>query len=347
MTIRVVHYVDSSGPGGIESHLAALLPALRAAGVDAQLALHANYGPHPLREALDAAGVPHRTLSTGFGGLRSLLRADLPALLHTHGYKAGLLGRAARLLGGPPVVSTMHSGDLGSGRVGLYNRLDAATARLSELIVVSAALSKRHPTATLIPNGVTIPGEAQPPGAAIGFVGRLSPEKGPLAFAEMAAARPDARFVAFGDGPLRAELSATAPANLDLRGAVPSMDAHWPEIGLLVMPSVFEGLPMAALEAMARGTPVAAYAVGGLPELLCDGCGFLAPPGDRAALADAVRAWAAMGLADRGALSARARARVEARFGIAACAEATASVYRRTLARERNPVGADRAAAAP
>ena len=194
-------------------------------------------------------------------------------------------------------------------------------------------MAARHPAATPIPNGVAVPETAIPLGDAIGFAGRLSPEKGPLVFGEMAARFPDRRFLVFGDGPLRETLRAAAPPNLTLRGAVPSMAPHWREIGLLVMPSVFEGLPMAALEAMARGAPVAAFAVGALPELLGEGHGFLAPPGDGDALARNLNAWIHLGPAERGRLAERMRARVAARYSIAACAAATAAFYDRVLRR--------------
>lgn len=327
MSLSVLHYVDSSRPGGIESHLAGLLPALRAAGVDARLLLHADYGPHPLRERLAADGVPCAALHGGFRDLVGTLRRSRPSILHTHGYKAGLLGRAARPFGGPPVVSTMHSGDLGAGRVRLYNGLDAATAGLSRLIAVSPALQARFPGSTFIANGVAVPPGPVSAGEAVGFVGRLSEEKGPLAFAALAAQAPALRCVAFGDGPLRADMAAAAPPNLALRGAVPSMDPHWNGIGLLVMPSRFEGLPMAALEAMARGIPVAAFAVGALPQLLRDGCGFCVPPGDLAGLGDAIAGWAALDQAARRALSVRVRARIQADYSIAACVRATIAVY--------------------
>lgn len=327
MSLRVLHYVDSSRPGGIESHLAGLLPALRAAGVDARLLFHADHGPHPLRDLLDAEGVPHAALRGGLGALAAWLRRECPAILHTHGYKAALLGRAARGLGGPPVVSTMHSGELGTGRVRLYNALDTATARLARIIAVSPALQARFPGATLVANGVALPPDPAPPGEAVGFVGRLAEEKDPLAFADLARRFPGRRFVAFGDGPLRADTAAAAPPNLALRGAVPSMTPHWAEIGLLVMPSRFEGLPMAALEAMARGIPVAAYDVGALPGLLGEGHGFRAPPGDLEALAAGVARWIDLDAAARRALGARTRARIAADYGVEACARGVIAVY--------------------
>jgi glycosyltransferase involved in cell wall biosynthesis len=67
--------------------------------------------------------------------------------------------------------------------------------------------------------------------------------------------------------------------------------AEWmAEASMFVLPSLSEGLPRVALEAMATGTPVIASRVGGIPELIQDGeTGFLIPPGDEDALADRMR----------------------------------------------------------
>jgi glycosyltransferase involved in cell wall biosynthesis len=60
---------------------------------------------------------------------------------------------------------------------------------------------------------------------------------------------------------------------------------------IFVQPSLEEGLPIAAMEAMAAGLPVVATAVGGTPELVEDGkTGWLVPPGDPAALVQRIRA---------------------------------------------------------
>lgn len=332
MSLAVWHYVDSSKPGGIESHLRNLLPALCDAGINAQLILHTDYGPHPLKDALEQAGVAWRCLDGRFGTLFRALRRERPALLHTHGYKAGILGRLAGRVSGIPVVSTMHSGDLGSGPVRAYSLLDHYTSGLSHLIVVSAALRKRYPRARLIANGVAMPETRHAkPGHKIAFVGRLSEEKGPFEFVKLAERVPGENYVMFGDGPLRQEAAARAGGSVQFVGAVPDMAPHWADIGLLVMPSRFEGMPMAALEAMAHGIPVAAYAVGALPELLADNRGLLAPPGDLDALDAALRQFVGMSPEQRRIMGDQARAHVQAHYSAEACARATTAVYRDVL----------------
>jgi glycosyltransferase involved in cell wall biosynthesis len=79
------------------------------------------------------------------------------------------------------------------------------------------------------------------------------------------------------------------------KGPRDGMESAWPDIGLLAITSRAEGLPLAALEAMAHGVPVAAFAVGDLPALIDHGSsGFIAPAGDLAALRACVAAWHAM-----------------------------------------------------
>ena len=87
-----------------------------------------------------------------------------------------------------------------------------------------------------------------------------------------------------------------------------------------------EGFPYAGLEAMAVGTPVVAYAHGGLPEMLGD-CGRLVTPGDRGALRDGILGL----LADRDAYERAAecgRARVQERFSLAGMVDAMRERYR-------------------
>ena len=109
------------------------------------------------------------------------------------------------------------------------------------------------------------------------------------------------------------------------------MDGAWGEIGLLAVTSRAEGLPLVVLEAMARGVPVACFAIAALPEVIEDGVtGCIVSAGDVPALAHAVRRWLG---ADRAALSAAARRPVAERFGLKAGVAAIRAVYARSLRR--------------
>lgn len=97
-----------------------------------------------------------------------------------------------------------------------------------------------------------------------------------------------------GDGPQRAHLEEEVQ-RLSLRGDVHFLGfitdttEFFAGVDIFAMPSLFEGLGVAALEAMAAGKPVVATRVGGLTESVLDGVtGFLVPPRDSASLASAI-----------------------------------------------------------
>jgi glycosyltransferase involved in cell wall biosynthesis len=120
----------------------------------------------------------------------------------------------------------------------------------------------------------------------VGFVGRLSEEKGVLnllaALPAILAANPDTSFLIAGDGPLRERVeecvAETGSERLKFAGWVSHEDLpkYFSLLRLLVLPSYTEGMPNVMLEAMACGTPVVATSVGGIPDVIRDGdTGFL------------------------------------------------------------------------
>lgn len=130
----------------------------------------------------------------------------------------------------------------------------------------------------------------------IGFSGRLSPEKDPLAFIDLAeAARdPRLRFVMTGAGPLEREVRkrvARSRGAVEFLGVVDDVHAHMAQLDLLVVPSRLDGRPLAVLEALALGVPVLATRVGGLPELVQDDVtGFTCAAGEVVSLVPVLRA---------------------------------------------------------
>lgn len=331
--------LDSSRVGGIETHVATLAGGLAAAAVSAEVVFLTDHGPHPMKALLDQAGTAHRTLAGGLGGLLGGLRRHRPALVHTHGYKAGVLGRLAGAVLGIPVVSTYHAGEPGTGRLRLYHGIDRATASLAHAIAVSEEIRGKLPGGgtPVIGNFVDLPAAAARRGRrarTVAFVGRLSPEKGPDEFCALAEALPATDFEVFGDGPMRGPLESRFGGRVRFHGTVPSMSGHWQDIGLLCMPSRHEGLPLAALEAMASGVPVAAYAVGGLPRCIDHGrSGWLAAPGNRAELVAAVTAWQAQDEDEAEAMAEAARATIARDFSREAGVRKVLAVYARALGR--------------
>ena len=193
----------------------------------------------------------------------------------------------------------------------------------------------------LVESGVDVlrtrPREHRDPAAPlrVGFSGRLSEEKDPLAFVDVAAAlrdRADVRFVMTGAGPLLDEVRSKVHAlglgdTFELLGVVDDISTHLASLDLLLLPSRLDGRPVVVLEALAAGVPVVASSVGGLPGLLADGLtGFLCQPGRPDQFATTVRSLAddRQRLAEMGVA---ARAHAVAQLDISAMCEA----YERAL----------------
>jgi glycogen(starch) synthase len=129
----------------------------------------------------------------------------------------------------------------------------------------------------------------------VAYLGRLAPQKDVGTLLEVFARLPaGTRLLLVGDGPDRAALARRAQAfggRVHFAGfvphaAVPAVLAH---VDLLVLPSLYEDLSSALIEAMAAGLPVVATRVGGTADLVRDGVnGLLVAPRDPAALAAAI-----------------------------------------------------------
>jgi glycosyltransferase involved in cell wall biosynthesis len=134
-----------------------------------------------------------------------------------------------------------------------------------------------------------------------GYAARLEEGKGPLSLVEaLAALRREGSRVAVrmaGTGPQLLEVKARA-RELDLGGAcefvgfytgAAARSAFMQSLDVFVLPSLAEGTPNSIIEAMAHGLPIIATEIGGIPDLLSADSGILVPPGDTAALAQAMR----------------------------------------------------------
>ena len=130
----------------------------------------------------------------------------------------------------------------------------------------------------------------------IGFIGRFSPEKGPKEFIKCACCLsskyPELRFRMVGDGPLLSECKDQAEQAgilVEFIGNSDDISRELESIDIVVVSSLKDAFNMVVVEAMARGVPVAAYPVGGIPEIITDNeTGLLSEAVEPAALARSI-----------------------------------------------------------
>jgi glycosyltransferase involved in cell wall biosynthesis len=305
-----------SGPARQLMHFAGAAPAL---GVRVRFGVfYRRPGTTPFLDMVRGEGHEIRLLRSRSpldpGAIVALARAarehDVD-VLQTHGYKANVLACIAARRIRRPWVAFLHGVTTETRRMNLYYRLEAlAVRRADRVIVMSESMREAYVRAGVDADRVRIVHNAmlerplrprssdKGADSAIGIVARLSPEKGVdvglQAFARLAARHPDLRLHVAGDGPERGHLEGLATklgagARVVWHGHVDDIDTIYRRLAVLAIPSRSEGLPNAALEAMASGVPVVATSVGGLKELIVPGrTGSLVAPDDPDALAAAI-----------------------------------------------------------
>ncbi len=151
--------------------------------------------------------------------------------------------------------------------------------------------------------------------------------------------RTRARLMLVGDGPERGRLMHRA-RELGVAGSVCAVGTHAEfsdylrNADVFVMPSESESFGVAALEAQSCGVPVVAYRVGGIPEVVTDETGILAPPYDVGALGEAV-ASLVLDPERRDQMGRAARERAVARFRREPAVDRYETYYRRILSEAR------------
>jgi len=369
--IRLLFVLTSPVRGGVEEVVLGLLrrldPTEFRLGLAAPAALLDSFGADldGVRVDAEAMSVEPLLRRDAFGPLSRFVRQFRPDVLNSHLFRSTAAAAPVAAWFSVPIVETYH------GREGWRRGLvrgrflpDRLVARLVDrVIAVSEAArtflveGKGYPAAkiTVVTNGRDL--SIYRPGAwreaarrelglglatpVVGVVGRLDAQKGHTylldAWPAVQREMPEARLLLVGEGGLRQPLEqrvrelglADSVIFAGFRTDVPQMlDA----MDVMVLPSLYEGMPLTAIEASAMARPVVATAVDGTPEVVADGLtGRLVPPADPAALTGAMLDLlrdpdGARRMGEAG------RRRVLARFDVARHVEATADVYRSVVA---------------
>ncbi len=329
--IRLLHLIDQLGDAGAETLLYNFATAIDRDRFDLHICALRPWRNPKIVPALRALGFRVTELNQHHAydlhilvALIRYVRRQRIEIIHTHLLASDVMGRLVGFLTRRPVVSTIHNGRVDLEQEPAHQQwMERWSAHLwcRRLIVVSALLRDEIADWFGMPQSrvIAIPNAAdtkrfQPrPGfdpaplkqtlvggdyRLVTNVARLMPQKAQHFFveaaAQVAATRPDVRFVIVGDGPLRGEILALAAAcGIADRFSVTGIRNDVPDIlaasQVFVLSSLWEGMPISLLEAMTAGCPAVATDVGGVGQLLQHNkTGLLVPPADPTALAAAI-----------------------------------------------------------
>ncbi|MBU1086848.1 MAG: glycosyltransferase family 4 protein [Candidatus Omnitrophica bacterium] len=252
--------------------------------------------------------------------LARYLKQNKISIVHTHSSKAGIIGRwAAKFAQVPIIIHSVHGWSFNDYlawpvKAG-YVLLERLTALVTTRFIavsendINKGLANKIGTAekyALIRYGIEInkfdqaasqiPSREKP---RVGMIACLKPQKKPLDFIKAAAIisqkNKNIEFICIGDGVLRPKLAKEIQRNnlneqvkiLGWRADIPELLAG---INMLVLSSLWEGLPIAILEAMAAARPVIAYDTDGIIEAVQHGqTGYLVAQGDFIGLAEQIQ----------------------------------------------------------
>jgi glycosyltransferase involved in cell wall biosynthesis len=225
--------------------------------------------------------------------LRRLVKRLEPEIVHTHTFKAGMIGRLVR--GKHKRVHTFHGhlfddhsfSSLEKGIITLVERFLAR--RTNVLISVGIRVGEELRSARVGQNGIWL---SIPPGVSalpkikksdareilnldqdtflVGWMARMTRVKNPFLLLEVARRMPSVRFAMAGGGDLLSEIRSTAPENVSVIGWTDA-PIFWSAVDCAISTSDNEGMPISLIEAQLAGLPVIATNVGSTSEIVADG----------------------------------------------------------------------------
>lgn len=288
--LRILQILTSLGPGGAERLVLDMMPRFNPDAFDVRLAILLDD-----QRALDVYGHQGRAVDVfdmrGIGApasllaLRQYVRQSAPDVIHAHMFHP-LVAAAIATVGNcrpPALCFTSHCNELAFPplRSAIVRALRGR--RAADIVFVEG----QHPSlnasnVVVIPNGVDVPPTEpvrtpwQPDGPVqLVSIGRLADQKDPLSLIRIMATidNPHVKLDFYGEGPLEAEMrDLIAQLNLggrvQLKGLSRDVRAVMSRADIMLMPSKFEGMPMALLEAGSEAMPVIATPVGANARIL-------------------------------------------------------------------------------
>lgn len=358
--LSILHVLAPADSGGLETVVRTLALGHTAMGHTVEIAAVTGSPANVfVTEARDAGlnvhviDSPARSLTPERRGVRALLSARRFNVMHSHGYRSDILDIGVARSMGVPSVTTLHGFSATDRKARAYEWLQIRAARrASAIVAVSSNVAATVAAAGAKPQSIHLIRNAIGPASAaidtnaartrlglgtgmhLGWIGRLSAEKGPDVMVEALRHLIDLPLTLsfIGDGPDRAALMQQADRlgiadRVIFHGRIADAATLLRAFDAVALSSRTEGTPMVILEAMAADVPIVAPRVGGIPDVLSADEAMLVAPEDPAALADAIRRTLADPVASTNRV-ARAHARVSTEFDVSTWLARYETLYR-------------------
>ena len=298
-TTRVLHVIARMNVGGTARYLGELLEHFPGS------VLATGYVQNAERESLADTPFPiyrinhlgrRISLLNDFRAwieLRSLVHKLKPEIIHTHTFKAGLIGR---LIGGSHKrIHTFHGHLFDDNSFSKVSKkiilgVERILAKRTDILVsVGKKVGSDLRALKVAPNGYWT---SIPPGIRslpkieklearkllgleseiflVGWMARMAPVKNPLLALSVARQMPEIQFVMAGGGELLEDVKKSAPKNVSVIGWT-NASLFWSAVDCGLSTSDNEGIPIALIEAQMAGIPVVATNVGSVCEVIEDG----------------------------------------------------------------------------
>ena len=330
-SIKVLHLIDSGGLYGAEVMLLNLVKSQIDLGLNPTILSVGDLGvgEKPIEKAAIELGLPVKAIRFKSGlniraslSLLSFAKSQGYDVIHSHGYKFNiLLGILPKFFRKIPFISTLH-GYVNAkkySKMWINELLDRLFIKRADLVVLVNRVMLDNPVIksiqlsnyVVIDNGIDVSPKFEDNVVVLdefknfidkhdkilGYVGRLSPEKGiKVLLNALSVVNQDRSvgLVIIGNGSQYDELTEITSllgleSNVLFLGYIDKPASYMKYFDSLIMPSFTEGLPITLLEAMNAKVPVIASSVGGIPDVLDESsCGYLVKSGDIEALANSI-----------------------------------------------------------
>ena len=357
--LSILHVLAPTDVGGLETVVQLLAAGHTHCGHSVEIAAVVTSPKNLFVEQARDAGIkvhviasPARSFLPERHGVRDLIKRKRVDVVHSHGYRSDILDIAVARHMGVPSITTLHGFAANDRKARAYEWLQLRSIRrASAVVAVSTNVVDKVLASGVYADRVYLVRNATTPircllsktdararlhldnGLQIGWIGRLSSEKGPDLIIDAMQYLTDlpVKLSIVGDGPDLNPLKAKArqlgvAESIHFHGRITNAASLLRAFDLMTLSSRTEGTPMVILEAMSAGTPIVSARIGGVPDMLSDADALLVPPADSRLLAAGIRA--ALGdLAEARLRASHAQVRVATEFGADAWLAKYESLY--------------------